>query len=168
MRIFKEEQRFTQTWLLVLLAISVIAPLLIITKEYLAEDSTMSSNEFILTLVAISVSIGFIFFFRLSTRIDEKGIHYQFFPVHFSIKTIGWSEINSAIIRNYDPIGDYGGWGIKGGSLWGEKGKSITISGDIGIQLKLKNRKLLLIGTQKKSEASKVLENYQEKIINEA
>jgi hypothetical protein len=25
-----------------------------------------------------------------------------------------------------------------------------------------------LIGTQKKSEASKVLENYQEKIINEA
>ena len=65
MRIFKEEQRFTQTWLLVLLAISVIAPLLIITKEYLAEDSTMSNNEFILTLVAISVSIGFIFFFKL-------------------------------------------------------------------------------------------------------
>ena len=168
MRIFKEEQRFTQTWLLVLLAISVIAPLLIITKEYLAEDSTKSSNEFILTMVAISVSIGFIFFFRLSTRIDEKGIHYQFFPVHFSIKTIAWSGINSAIIRNYDPIGDYGGWGIKGGSLWGEKGKSITISGDIGIQLKLKNGKLLLIGTQKKSEASKVFENYQEKIINKA
>ena len=78
------------------------------------------------------------------------------------------SEINSAIIRNYDPIGDYGGWGIKGGLLWGKKGKSVTISGDIGIQLKLKNGKLLLIGTQKKSEASKVLENYQEKIINEA
>jgi hypothetical protein len=58
--------------------------------------------------------------------------------------------------------------GIKGGSLWGEKGKSVTISGDIGIQLKLKNGKLLLIGTQKKSEASKVLENYQKKIINEA
>lgn len=145
MRIFKEEQRFTQTWLLVLLAISVIAPLLIITKEYLAEDSTtMSSNEFILTLVAISVSIGFIFFFRLSTRIDEKGIHYQFFPVHFSIKTIAWSGINSAIIRNYDPIGDYGGWGIKGSSLWGKKGKSVTISGDIGIQLKLKKRKTII------------------------
>ena len=94
--------------------------------------------------------------------------YYQFFPVHFSIKTIGWSEINSAIIRNYDPIGDYGGWGIKGGLLWGKKGKSVTISGDIGIQLKLKNGKLLLIGTQKKTEASKVLENYQEKIINEA
>ena len=74
MRIFKEEQRFTQTWLLVLLAISVIAPLLIITKEYLAEDSTMSSNEFILTLVAISVSIGFIFFFSCPiNRLLHKG-----------------------------------------------------------------------------------------------
>ena len=44
MRIFKEEQRFTQTWLLVLLAISVIAPLLIITKEYLAEDIEVESE----------------------------------------------------------------------------------------------------------------------------
>ena len=130
MRIFKEEQRFTQTWLLVLLAISVIAPLLIITKEYLAEDSTMSSNEFILTLVAISVSIGFIFFFKLSTRIDEKGIHYQFFPFHFSFKTISWDEISKAGIRTYSPISEFGGWGLRGGFFF-NKGKNKASSSAI-------------------------------------
>ncbi len=77
----------------------------------------MSTNEFILTLSGILVSVAFIFFFKLTTRIDEKGIHYQFFPFHFKLKKIAWSEITSATVRTYDPIGEYGGWGLKGGSF---------------------------------------------------
>ena len=83
MRIFKEEQRFTQLWLIVLLAVSLIVPIAIVVKEYMQENSSMSTNELILTLSGILVSVAFIFFFKLTTRIDEKGIHYQFFPFHF-------------------------------------------------------------------------------------
>jgi hypothetical protein len=166
MKVFKEQQRFTQTWLIVLLAISVIIPIVIIINEYLDENTTMSSNEFILTLGGILVSVTFIFFFQLKTRIDEFGIHYQFFPFHLSMKTIHWKEINTATVRTYDPIGEFGGWGIKGGLFWDKsKGKCMNISGDIGIQLVFKDGKKILIGTQKKEEATQVLKTYNTKKI---
>ncbi|RLJ97861.1 hypothetical protein [Tenacibaculum discolor] len=165
MKVFKEEQQFTQLWLLVLLALCLIVPVTLIIKEYTQQNSTMSSTEFIFVLLGIVASFAFIFIFKLTTRIDEYGIHYQFFPFHFSFKKIAWSEINKAYIRTYDPIGEYGGWGFKSGLLWNrKKGTAINISGTIGIQLELKNGKKLLIGTKKEQEAKHVLENYQYKI----
>ena len=165
MKVFKEEQRFTQLWLLVILAVSLIVPVILIVKEYTQQNSTMSSTEFALTLLGIVASFAFIFIFKLTTRIDEYGIHYQFFPFHLSLRKIAWSEIEKAYVRNYDPIGEYGGWGLKGGLLWNKKrGTAVNISGDIGIQLELKNDKKLLIGTKKEQEAKRVLETYQYKL----
>jgi hypothetical protein len=162
MRIFKEEQRFTQTWLILLLAVGAIVPIAIICKEYLEENSKVSTNSFVFSIVAIIASIGFIFFLKLKTRIDETGIHYQFFPFHLKFKIIKWNEIEIATVRTYDPIGDYGGWGVKGGLLWSKgNGKCVNVSGDIGIQLQLKNGTKLLIGTQKKTEAKRILETYK-------
>ena len=168
MKVFKEEQRFTQTWLILILAVGIIVPIAIIVKEYLEINTKMSTNEFVLTLTGILVSISFIFFFKLTTRIDEKGIHYQFFPFHFSMKTITWNEISKAGIRTYLPISEFGGWGLRGGFFFNKgKEKAINVSGDIGIQLILKNGDKLLIGTQKKEEAKQVIETYQNKILND-
>ena len=165
MKVFKEEQRFTQTWLIVLLIISLIVPIILIFKEFNKENTTMSNNEFILTLVGILTSVGFIFLFKLKTRIDEKGIHYQFFPFHLKLKTISWKEITSAYVRKYDAITEYGGWGLKGGFFWRKsKGTAINVSGDIGIQLELKNGKKILVGTKKENEAKQVLKTYINKI----
>jgi hypothetical protein len=165
MKIFKEEQRFSQTWLIAILAIGIAVPIIVVTKEYAEINTTMSTREFVLTIVGIVISAAFVFFFQLKTRIDEKGIYYQFLPFHLKMKYINWEEIETANIRTYNPIGEYGGWGIKGGALWNKaKGKCVNISGDIGIQLVLKNGKKLLIGTQRKEEASNVLKNYQNKI----
>jgi hypothetical protein len=163
MKVFKEEQRFTQLWLIVLISVSLIVPIAIMVQDYLKEDTNMTTNQFVLFLSIILVSGLLIFAFKLTTRIDENGIYYQFFPFHFSFKKIAWSEIISAKIRTYDPIGEYGGWGLKGG--WSKsKGKAINVSGDIGIQLELKNGKKLLVGTQKENEMKSVLGTYQSKI----
>ena len=163
MKVFKEEQRFTQTWLIVLLSISTIIPLIIMFTEYYKGKTSL--NELLLTIGIVVVSCGFIFFFKLKTRIDEIGIHYQFLPFHLSFKSINWTKINKAYVKTYDPIGDFGGWGLKGGSLWNKsKGKAINVSGDIGIQLELKNGQKLLIGTKKENEAKQVLVNYNTKI----
>ena len=168
MKIFKEEQRFTQIWLILLLTFSAIVPIAITVKGYLDINSTMTTNELLLTIIGIIVSISLIFFFKLSTRIDEKGIHYQFFPIHFSMKLIPWNEISKAGTRTYLPISEFGGWGLRGGFFFNKgKEKAINVSGDIGIQLILKNGKKLLIGTQKREEATRVLETYKNKIIND-
>ena len=165
MRIFKEEQRFTQTWLIVLIAISMLVPIFIIIKEFSKDNSTMSMNEFLFSIILMPLCVIPIFFFKLTTRIDEKGIHYQFFPFHFSARTINWSELNVAKTRKYDAITEYGGWGLKGGFLWRKsKGVAYNVSGDIGIQLEFKTGKKILIGTQLLNEANSVLKTYEEKI----
>lgn len=163
MKVFKEEQRFTQTWLIILLIVSAITPFILIIKEY--NNDKMSLTSLITTIALIILSLGLIFFFKLTTKIDENGIHYQFFPFHFSLKTIAWTGIISAKVRKYDALSEYGGWGLKGGLLWNKsKGKAMNVSGDMGIQLELKNGKKLLIGTQKENDAKRVIETYQKTI----
>ena len=159
MKVFKEEQRFRQVWLMVLLGFSLLVPVGLIINEYIKDNTSMTTNEFLGSLIGIIASVLLIFIFKLSTRIDEKGIHYQFFPFYFSMKTLLWSEITKAEVRTYDPIGEYGGWGLRY-SFNKKKGNAVNVSGDIGIQLTLKNGKKLLIGTQKKEAVSRVLKTY--------
>ncbi|WP_179345975.1 hypothetical protein [Winogradskyella ursingii] len=167
MRIFKEEQRFTQLWLIMLILISMLVPVGIVLGTYFKNPNSFSVLELTIILLVVLLASSIIFLFKLNTRIDEKGVHYQFFPFHLKYKVISWADIKEAHVRNYDPIGEYGGWGIRGGILWNKsKGKAINVSGDIGIQLKLKNGKKLLIGTQQKAEAESVLNTYQAKINN--
>lgn len=166
MRIFKEEQRFTQTWLIALVIVSMMVPLGIIIGTYINKPDSFSTSEFILIIGIIALASGIIFIFKLSSKIDEQGIHYKFFPFHRKYRIIPWYDIHSAYVRTYDAITEYGGWGLKGGALWNKsKGIAINVSGNIGIQLELKNGKKILIGTQKQNEAMAVLETYKEKLI---
>lgn len=163
MKIFKEEQRFTQTWLITLMVICFIIPLIIISKEFYTGKTQIT--EFIGVICLLLFASGFIFLFKLTTRIDEIGIHYQFIPFHLRLKTIKWSEINKMYVTKYDALSEYGGWGLKSKSFWSkQKGKAINVSGNIGIQLELKNGKRLLIGTRQESNAKLVLDTYQHKI----
>ncbi len=163
MKVFKEEQYFRQLWLIILLSVTILMTVGIILNEFLKENTTMSMTEFISVTVLVIFFTTLIFFFKLKTRIDEKGIHYQFFPFHLSLKLITWSEISKATVRTYDPISEYGGWGLKG-RFRRKSGRAINIRGNVGIQLELKNGKKLLIGTQKENEVKRVLNTYSTKI----
>lgn len=164
MKIFKEEQRFNQIWLILLILVSLLVPIGIIIKEYIKDPSSLTTTELITIIGIMIVASGIIFVFKLTTRIDEEGVHYKFYPFHWSFKVIAWNEIKNIYVRNYNPIGEYGGWGLRSGAIWNNsKGKAINVSGDIGIQLVLKNGKKLLIGTQKQIEAESVLATYKTK-----
>lgn len=115
-----------------------------------------------LNIVLILVTISLLFFFKLKTRIHEKGVYYQFLPFHLKTRFITWSEIEKAYVRNYNPISEYGGWGIKGGFFWNKKkGIAVNVSSDIGLELELKTGKKILIGTQKENEVKQVLATYK-------
>ena len=166
MKVFKEEQRFRQIWLIIILVISTVIPITKVLQKHFTENKTISTKEFTAIIIVIVVSILILFFFKLKTKIDEKGIHYQFSPFHFSMKLIPWNQITKAGIRTYFPISEFGGWGLKGGFFFNKgRGKAINVSGNIGVQLILKNGDKLLIGTQKKEEALRVLETYKNKLI---
>ena len=165
MRIFKEEQRFTQQWLVILLIISTIVPIILVTNKFIKNN--MDLGKYVMSLSIVLLASGLIFIFKLKTRIDKTGIHYQFFPLHFKMKTILWQDIKYAETRTYDAILEYGGWGIKGGYFWNKKkGIAYNVKGDIGIQLTLKTGKKILIGTQKRTGANSIIAKYLEQKTN--
>jgi len=58
-------------------------------------------------------------------------------------------------VRKYSPIGEYGGWGYR---VAGKRsGVAYNISGNMGIQIELKNGKKILLGTRKPEEAKEAL-----------
>ena len=165
MKVFIEEQRFKQIWLQVLLIITSVTTIAIITEEWIrsSDQNTSAHISSIITVCSVLLIHALFHFAKLTTRIDENGIQYQFFPFHFSMKKITWAEICQIKVRTYNPIGEYGGWGLRY-TFSKKRGNALNVSGDIGIQLEFTNGKKLLIGTQKKEEVQRVLETYKTKI----
>lgn len=168
MRVFNESQRFTQWWLQ-LINIAVLGLLVYAVYQWFVLSEAfgnVSSDDYIGQIVFVALILGsilLIYVFRLTTTIDEIGIHYQFTPINFSKKTIRWNELEKCYVRTYNSIKEYGGWGYR--SSFGKK-KAINIKGNKGIQLEFKDGKKLLLGTQKDQEAQQVIERYF-KINNE-
>jgi hypothetical protein len=99
--------------------------------------------------ILLFLIVGLLFLLQLKTTVDDEGIHYQFIPFHFKQKTILWQDIKSAEVRKYEPLKEYGGWGIKGFS---KKNRAYNVKGNIGLQLVLKTGDKILFGTQKEEE----------------
>ena len=59
-------------------------------------------------------------------------------------------------VRQYSPLLEYGGWGMRFG-IFG-KGNAWNISGDKGLQLVFTNQKKLLIGTNQPEKLAAILE----------
>ena len=131
--IFKEEQRFTQWWLWLILIITLIMPPLVNPNE--------SSNYYLLISILL---LALIYLTKLTTLVTKEGIHYRFFPFHFKEKIIKIEEIKTYEQIKYNPIFDYGGWGIR----YGSNGKAYNVKGNIGVRILLKNGKKILFGTQ--------------------
>ncbi len=164
MKIFIEEQKFTQSWLYIVIAITFIMVTIPIVKDWEAISQgsfleILSNTGGVFILIFIFVLFNF---FKLKTRIDEKGVYYQYLPFHFSYRFLPWDSISKCYVRNYNAIFEYGGWGLKF-SFRKSKGKSFTVKGAIGLQLELLNGKKILIGTQKKEEIQRTLETYRDK-----
>jgi TATA-box binding protein (TBP) (component of TFIID and TFIIIB) len=57
-------------------------------------------------------------------------------------------------VREYAPLSEYGGWGLRYSV---NHGKAYNVSGNQGVQLFFTNGKKLLIGTQKPEEITAIL-----------
>lgn len=157
--VFEERQKFTQWWL-ILLFLLILGFML---KEVLSslENGPMSEDSWIMIAFGILpiLLIAFLFFYTtLYSRIDETGIKAVFKPFGFSRKSFPWSEIEKAEVIKYSPLKDYGGYGYRI-SLSGN-GRAMNVSGKEGIQLRLKNKKIFLIGTRKAEEAQKAIATF--------
>lgn len=111
--------------------------------------------------VAIMFILIFLFFiFKLKTYITNTEVTYNFFPFHLKSRVIPLNNIANMYVRKYKPLREYGGWGVRMG-LFG-KGSAINVSGNMGIQIELKNGDRILIGTNKPDDAKRIIKDLQE------
>lgn len=115
--------------------------------------------------VPLFIFIVLMFVLRLESRVDERGVHYRFFPFHITMRLKTWDEIENAYVRIYRPIPEYGGWGIRFGF---GKGMALNVSGNVGLQIVYKNGKKLLLGTNKGEELEVFMQElYKKGIVND-
>jgi hypothetical protein len=156
---FCETQRFNQPWIWALNLVMVAFFVYLIIMQ-LVLDKPVGNNpapDFLLVLLFL-IPFGIIalfYFIRLETEIRRDGIHYRFPPFIRKIRTYRWEDIKQCYVRKYNPIWEYGGWGYR---VAGKKsGVACNVSGNMGIQIELKNGKKILLGTRKPEEVKEAL-----------
>jgi len=152
---FKEEQRFTQWWLWLILIVIALIPVYGIYKQIIRGEQfgTKPISDTGLIVAAI-VTFSILFLFRitkLETQIDSNTISINFFPL--INKVVDWEEVKTAQILDYGFVG----YGIR---FFTPYGIVYNMAGNIGLALELKTGQKLLIGTQKEEELTKFLEGH--------
>lgn len=140
---FKEEQKFTQWWLwLILIAVTVIPVYGIYNQIILGQvfgNKPMPDTVLIVSAIIPFGILVLFWLFRLKTEINSKEIRISFFPL--TTRTVEWKDVKSAQVLDY---GFVGGWGIR---LFAKYGTVYNIKGNKGLALELKNGKKCLVGT---------------------
>jgi hypothetical protein len=157
--LFTERQHFKQKWLWALLTgINGLFIYGLVSQVFFRQpfgDKPMNNGQLIFaTLGVLLLSLLFVFL-RLETTIKKDGIYYRFFPFQLTYRKISWDKISQSFVRQYNPITEYGGWGLRIG-LFG-KGQAFNVSGNKGLQLVYDNGKKFLLGTQRPDEIERVL-----------
>ena len=164
--LFKEEQRFRQWWIWLMLGSAMMAIVIPLINELSAQSWNTNSEDFARLVLYGSVAVLFIIavlivmlLSRLKTKITYDGIFITFPPLKRKSYRIKVQEIERFEIRKYRAKREYRGHGFRSRRT---SGQAYTISGNIGLQLYFKNGKKLLIGTQKKQ----AIVNAMEKLMN--
>ncbi|MDI3539155.1 MAG: hypothetical protein PWP14_1723 [Methanolobus sp.] len=151
--LFREEQKFNQLWLWVLVLVPVsiawYAAIEQLVFENLFGSNPASDSSTFLFLVLFGILLPlFMSSLRLVTEVRGDGLYVRFHPFHRSYRKFPFDSIRSCKVQTYRPVRDYGGWGIR----YGIKGKAYNVGGDKGLMLEFVNGKKLLIGSQKPEE----------------
>ena len=135
---FREEQRFRQPWLwLIVLGAAGIAWYAAVGQLVLGRpfgDRPASDGLLLVFLLAFGVGLPLFFrALRLVTVVDAGGVHFRFIPFQMAARVIPPEYISSYAARTYRPLVEYGGWGIRSG----RGGDAYNVSGDRGVQFVL-------------------------------
>ncbi len=159
--LFSEQQKFKQWWLWIILPVLNFIFILGIYKQIILKeqfgDNPMSNSGLVIGLV-LMISLTILFGnFKLQTIIKNDGIYVRFFPFQIAYRKYTWDKLINIYVREYNPITEYRGWGLKYG-IFGN-GKALNVSGNKGLQLVNLNKSALLIGTNKPEEIKEILLN---------
>ena len=157
--LYQEEQQFRQLWLwLLLLGIAALSWWGF--YEQIIRGRPWGSNpgpDWLLWLMALLFGIGFpLWFWRVKLVIQVTADELRIRLRPFANRLIPLADIATAEARTYRPIGEFGGWGVRGLS---RRNMAYNVRGDQGVQLTLRDGSRVLIGSQQAQALALAIKN---------
>ncbi|HLI92821.1 MAG TPA: hypothetical protein VKU83_04410 [Puia sp.] len=151
---FHEEQRFTQIWIQIILyfvwaGVTGVSIALVATKKT-GPIPAICLFAFMTIFVVVFRNL------KLQVSLRKDAISYRFFPIQWKYRNISRVNIESMELIDYNPISDYGGWGIR----FGKKGAAYTVKGNHGLYIRRADKSSVLIGTSKPKEMEDFLQKH--------
>ena len=128
---FREVQRFRQRWLWTLLG--GVALLMLVLGP-------ISWGG----LIVIGAIAAFLYNLRLQTEVRADGIYFKMWPLHWSFRRIPRSEVKRYEAKQYKPLREFGGWGIR----WAPGKLAYNVRGNQGVWIERTNGRAILVGSQ--------------------
>ena len=144
--LFKEEQAAVGTWAWYLVLLITAICIGSVALEMSQDPGPETLTGLVIAIVVTGGIIVLFIFIKLEVTIDQQSIYYRYRPFISKERKLSKDDIADVYVRKYSPIFEYGGWGYR--ATLG-KGKAFNVSGNIGLQLVLKDGKKLLLGTRK-------------------
>jgi hypothetical protein len=142
---FHEEQHFHRAILGVLIAAFVVVAIVTAVELVAGRPAQLwivVIGPLIVGVVAVLLSLS-----HLDVDVTDEGVTIAFRYV-WPARRIAFSEIVGLEARRYDPLLEYGGWGVR----LGPRGWGYMTSGSEGVQLRLRKGLPVLIGSARPRE----------------
>ena len=155
---FSETQSFSLSWLWVILFLAVIPGVLLMLYGMLQQlvygvpfgSQPMPDGVLIATgLFALSVLGLLVWLFWKSSlviEVREDELYVKYFP--FLTRHFRYEDIMSCQMREYNPLLEFGGWGVR----YNFRTWVYNVSGNEGVQLTFRERTPLLLGSLRSEE----------------
>ena len=146
---FREVQKHRQVWVwLIVFGAALLMWYALVQQIILGQPfGTNPGPDWMIWLFWLLIGIGLPLLFlymKLIVEVGDDGVHIRYVP--FISRLIPFEEIQGHEARSYKPIREYGGWGIR---WWGGQRRAYNVSGDQGVELKLRSGDRIMIGSQR-------------------
>ncbi len=153
---FREEQRFRQTWFwpLVLLPVAVTWWAFLQQIIFLRPFGDHPVPDWVVWLLVLLFGAALPWMLlatRMTVMVTNEALYIRYFP--FTQRRIPIGEIRAFLPRTYLPLGEYGGWGVRGFA----RNRAYNVAGNRGVQLVLLSGNRVLVGSRRADELARAL-----------
>lgn len=154
--LYHEVQRPHQIWIWAIVLFAAGAAWLTLIQQFFIGDESRSTGNDVFTIILwLLFGIAFPVFvaiIKLEITVTPDRVTARFFPLltrRFSAKDIAFAGA-----RDYKPLREYGGWGIRHTP---RNGRAYSISGTRGVQMALNDETLVLLGSRRADELAEAI-----------
>lgn len=154
---FQEAQRLSiwWVWLAVLVPAGIMASIFVQQVVCNQPHGEHPGPDWLLWLLTIFLCLcvpALLLILRLTVTVGDEDVHIRYYP--FVNRRIPFSDIRAFRARRYQPIREFGGWGIRSGL--GKK-SAYNAKGNLGVELYLADTSSIMLGSQRHEELAEAL-----------